>query len=414
MANCRRPRFALQSDRGVSVTSFAIDLGRPLFWLVLLGAALLLAPIAQPEVRRSALTVVNLTFIACLAGAKGAVGVLVFVLVIRTSAAVASRATTSGALRALALTGAALVVAGLFVLHKLGLQDATAMPGSASGQILVAVGFSYVALRSVELLRAGAERRVGSLRWRDAVNYLFPFHMLAAGPIQSWSDFATAPVVPARIGRDGMLEAIERIVHGLFKKFVLARAIEVVFLTGFRASAPYALLEVQAYCLWIYLDFSAYSDIAVGAGRLLGVETPENFRNPFASRNIVEFWSRWHITLSSFVRRNIFIPLQLTTMRRLGVSHALLATSVAFAAAFLFVGLWHALTLRFAIWGALHAFALILCTVYGQLLLKRLGRKGVSRYESHRVYRALSTLMTFEFVALSLAFIAHPAPTPLK
>ncbi len=102
--------------------------------------------------------------------------------------------------------------------------------------------------------------------------------------------------------------AFDRIASGLFKKYVLANLIKRLFLTDYRSAGLYVLLEVQLTFIWLYLDFSAYSDVAVGVGRLMGVATPENFNRPYLARNIIEFWERWHISLSQFIRRNIFIP----------------------------------------------------------------------------------------------------------
>ena len=91
--------------------------------------------------------------------------------------------------------------------------------------------------------------------------------MLAAGPIQSYDDFAAQPRRPAAARRRlGPLEAFERIAWGLFKKFVLANFIDRLFLTGFHATGPYSLLEMQLNYVWLFLDFSAYSDVAVGIG----------------------------------------------------------------------------------------------------------------------------------------------------
>ena len=116
--------------------------------------------------------------------------------------------------------------------------------------------------------------------------------------------------------RDRALVALERITSGLFKKYILANFIDRLFLTGFHARGPYFLLELQLNFLWLYLDFSAYSDVAIGLGSLLGIATPENFNRPLFARNLIEFWERWHITLSRFIRKHLFIPIQLALMRR--------------------------------------------------------------------------------------------------
>jgi alginate O-acetyltransferase complex protein AlgI len=308
---------------------------------------------------------------------------------------------------ALVLGGA--IVLALFLMHKLAAPGHDIAVRSPITRLLAAVGFSYVALRSVELLRAGADRAVSPAGWLETVSYLFPFHMLAAGPIQSWAEFQRQHGSAEPLSARDSLGAVDRIVHGLFKKFVLARVVELTLLTRFTAPWPYQLIEVQAYYLWVYLDFSAYSDLAVGAGRLLGVATPENFNHPLGARNIIAFWERWHISLTSFVRRNCFIPLQLSMMRRTHGAHPMLIASFAFAVSFLLVGLWHGVSLRFLLWGAMHAAALILCNLYQRALVARVGRKGVAIYLENPVYRVLATAVTFEFVAFSLAFIVHPA-----
>jgi D-alanyl-lipoteichoic acid acyltransferase DltB (MBOAT superfamily) len=238
--------------------------------------------------------------------------------------------------------------------------------------------------------------------------------MLAAGPIQAWSDFTRTHAQSSPIDAGSVLDAIDRIVHGLFKKFVLARVIELTLLTKFSAPWRYQIIEIQAYYLWVYLDFSAYSDLAVGAGRLLGVATPENFNRPFGARNIIVFWDRWHMSLSAFVRRNVFIPLQLHLMRKSGGAHALAIASVAFSASFLLIGLWHELSFRFLLWGAMHAAAVVVCNVYRRKAVPALSRRGGAAFLSGRAYQVLTTVLTFEFVAFSLAFIVHPATAFLE
>src|SRR5262249_55313436 len=162
---------------------------------------------------------------------------------------------------------------------------------------------------------------------------------------------------------------------GLFKKFVVAQGLERLFLTGFHARGPYLLWEIQLAYLWLFLDFSAYTDIAVGIGRLIGVATPENLHRPYLARNVIDFLERWHISLSMCVRRHVFIPLQLALMRRTEGRASLGIASFAFLVSFLLVGLWHEVGWVWVAWGLYQAGGLILCNVYRQLLTARLGRK---------------------------------------
>ena len=231
--------------------------------------------------------------------------------------------------------------------------------------------------------------------------------MLAAGPIQAYSEFAAQAIAPPLTRRDA-LEAVERITLGLFKKFVIATTVASIFLTGFTAHPFYTFVEIQVFFVWVYLDFSAYSDIAVGIGRLMGVATPENFNRPLSARNITVFWERWHISLSLFIRRNLFTPVQLALVRRNHNVSALLSATAAFSVSFLLCGLWHGVSVRFLLWGGMHALALIVCNVYREALKRRVGRKGVKAYMARAPIRWLATALTFEFVAISIAFALYP------
>jgi D-alanyl-lipoteichoic acid acyltransferase DltB (MBOAT superfamily) len=276
----------------------------------------------------------------------------------------------------------------------------------------VTIGFSYVALRLYELARAVRERRHEPPGFASTVNYLLPFHMLAAGPIQAYDEFTAQPSVPPPLRTSETLWAIDRIASGLFKKYVLANLIQRLLLTDYRATGLYALLESQLTFVWLYLDFSAYSDVAVGVGRLMGVATPENFDRPYLARNIIEFWERWHISLSQFIRRNVFIPMQLALMRRTGGARPLLAASLAFTASFLLCGLWHQVDLRWLTWGAFHSAGLVACNIYRHRLSKRLGRKGVSRYLANPWIRAAATALTFEFNVAAVFIVTYPFELP--
>ena len=264
-------------------------------------------------------------------------------------------------------------------------------------------------LRIIDLGRAVREQRHNPPDLPSTVNYLLPFHMLAAGPIQAYDEFAGQPPVPPALGVRGSLVAVERIATGLFKKYILANfLIQKFFLTGLHTSGPYLWLEIQLSFLWVYLDFSAYSEIALGIGELLGVATPVNFRRPYLARNVIDFWERWHISLSQFIRRNLFIPIQLALMRRSGGRGALLIACVAFTISFLLCGLWHSISLPWLAWGGLQSLGLVVCYLYQQLLLKRLGRKGVNRYLANPWIRPLAIFVTFEFSAATFAVATYP------
>jgi len=308
-------------------------------------------------------------------------------------------------LTAIAKVALALACVGPFVIHKF--PD---IPGPflTARSILTAVAFSYIVLRMVELLRAVFEGRHPVPDFPSLINYLVPFHMLAAGPIQSYEDFVKQPQKRPALTTPETLQYSERIAWGLFKKFVLAAILDKVFLTGFHVHGWRWILEAQLFYIWLYLDFSALSDLAVGLGGILGLATPENFDNPLLARNMINYWEKWHISLSQFIRRNLYIPIQLKLMRATSGTRPLWCSSIAFTIAFAFCGVWHRGTVRFLLWGLLNAAGLIVTNLYRTHLTRSLGAKGMKRYMANVPIRAAATAITFEFVAFALAFAFAP------
>jgi D-alanyl-lipoteichoic acid acyltransferase DltB (MBOAT superfamily) len=315
----------------------------------------------------------------------------------------------AGSWRSVILPFAALVVLGLFVIHKLP-ELAPSLFGAALRQVLVVVGFSYVTLRFIDAARAVFEGLAPPPGIVSTINYLLPFHMLAAGPIQSYMEFVSQPDVPPPLRASEAMDAYWLISWGLFKKFVLASLIEQLLLTGFRAGWAYSIFELQMNFLWLYLDFSAYSEVALGVGRLIGFATPLNFNRPYLARNVIEFWERWHISLSLFIRRNIFFPLQLSLVRRFP-SSPLINASIAFLVSFALCGLWHEISLRWFYWGLLQSFGLITVNVYRHYLQKKLGRPRLKHYMANRWTRAIGIFVTFEFEALTVMIVTLPKET---
>jgi D-alanyl-lipoteichoic acid acyltransferase DltB (MBOAT superfamily) len=421
----------------------SLDLYEPKFWYVLAAAVLVLVPIVSPGLRKWAWAAINLVFLGVLLGYPAPQRVW---QLLQRNALGDAAALVGGSTLGLACAGVliawlvlqaiqarrfgilpvvlgGLAVALLFLIHKLSaatlydsehIRDSLVTIGLSNARVqslkslLVAIGFSYVALRLVDAMRLTHEGRHPAPDLPSTINYLLPFHMLAAGPIQAYADFVAQPAVPQRLTASDALRGVERIAHGLFKKYVLATIVSRACLTGFRAPLPYMAAEMMFFYLWVYLDFSGYSDITVGAGRLLGVATPENFNRPYTARNLVDFWDRWHMSLSRFVFRNLFIPVQLALLRRTGPQAALGCAAVAFTVAFLLCGLWHELNVRWALWGLLNAAGLVTVNGYRAWLQRALGREGFHRYRANRAIRIAAIILTQVFVAFTLLVASWP------
>jgi D-alanyl-lipoteichoic acid acyltransferase DltB (MBOAT superfamily) len=182
------------------------------------------------------------------------------------------------------------------------------------------------------------------------------FPQLVAGPIVRAQDLlpqlADLPALELEKATAGLF----RIVVGLFKKIALADTLALalvdrVFEAPERFSAIEVVAGVYAYALQIYLDFSAYSDIAIGSAQVLGFTLPENFRTPYRSANLQEFWRRWHISLSTWLRDYLYITLG-------GSKGAPWRTYVNLIATMVLGGLWHGASWAFIVWGALHGAGL--------------------------------------------------------
>jgi D-alanyl-lipoteichoic acid acyltransferase DltB (MBOAT superfamily) len=164
----------------------------------------------------------------------------------------------------------------------------------------------------------------------------------------------------------------------------------------------------------LYLDFSGYMDIVVGVGKLLGWRIPENFDWPLLSRNIVVFWTKWHITLSEWVRDYVFNPINLALQRGPMRGRALSAGILSYLVAMITVGLWHRANVQFLLYGLLQGLAIAAFKIYEQRLKKRLGREGTKRYQASVPIRAVSTFLTFQYVAFASVVGLHPPAQVLQ
>jgi alginate O-acetyltransferase complex protein AlgI len=202
----------------------------------------------------------------------------------------------------------------------------------------------------------------------DFALYLALFPQLVAGPIVRYRDLAQQ-IRERTVTSAAFAEGVRRFVFGLAKKVViadtLAGAADSVFALSADALSPaVAWLGVATYTLQIYFDFSGYSDMAIGIGLMLGFRLPENFLHPYASRSITEFWRRWHVSLSSWFRDYLYIPLGGS---RRGRARTYLNLSVVF----LLCGLWHGAAWTFVLWGALHGLLLVVERIGAGRLLNR-------------------------------------------
>jgi D-alanyl-lipoteichoic acid acyltransferase DltB (MBOAT superfamily) len=244
----------------------------------------------------------------------------------------------------------------------------------------------------------------------DYLLFVCFFPHLVAGPIVRPHQMLPQLAAPPRADAAMQARGLSRIATGLVKKILigdyLAQAIvNRVFETPERFTALEVLLAIYAYAAQIYVDFSGYSDVAIGSAALFGYELPENFDAPYLSQNLQEFWRRWHISLSTWLRDYLYKPLGGSRRGSLMTYRNLLLTMV-------LGGLWHGASWNFVLWGALHGAALAVTRVW-QRAAATSGAKPASGSDSGlprggRAVDILSAVATFHFVCFAWVFFRAP------
>lgn len=239
------------------------------------------------------------------------------------------------------------------------------------------IGISFFTFQAMSYV-IDVYRKDGSVQ-KNPVNlalYIALFPQLIAGPIIRYQDVAVQ-LAKRAVTREGFVEGIERFVFGLGKKILIANTVAVpadaIFgLEGGNLSFGLAWLGVLCYTLQIYFDFSGYSDMAIGLGHMFGFRFRENFAYPYTSQSVREFWRRWHISLSTWFRDYLYIPLG-------GSRGSNARTSFNLLIVFFLCGLWHGASWTFVVWGLYHGVFLSLeRTRFGRVLewLPRPARHG--------------------------------------
>lgn len=263
---------------------------------------------------------------------------------------------------------------GTFVLENVGL-----IVGRELGtlNIILPIGISFYTFQLVSYVVDVYRGDVPAQKnFATLLLYVSLFHQCIAGPIVRYKDIC-AELLERRVTGQDIADGIWRFSFGLAKKAILANAMGTVadkLLVGGDALQNSTVLAlwvgVLAYSLQIYLDFSAYSDMAIGMGRMIGIHYRENFDYPYVSRSVTEFWRRWHISLGSFFRDYVYIPLG-------GNRKGRVRTYLNLFAVWFLTGLWHGASWNFVLWG-LYFFIFI---VFEKIFLQRILSKD--RIVSH-------------------------------
>lgn len=314
--------------------------------------------------------------------------------------------------------GAIVLLIGVYILFKHGLPTASMFGTSAA---MTTVGLSYILFRTLHL---ALDRRDGlidqPLTPRSYGAYLFFWDTFLSGPIWRYQDYSgqMAQIGEVRLSRGQAFGAFSRIASGGVKALAVAKAMLYcrMTMTAWAAECPpdaagpalAGALHAAAsllHLLYIYFDFSGYTDLAVGLGGLFGLRVPENFNRPFACSGVLDFWSKWHMTLTQWMQRYFFNPLTTVLTRKYGSKgRTPFLGALGYLATFTILGLWHDASVGFVAFGVVMGLAASANKLWDTFLPRAIGKKKMGELKAGRIYPAAIGAVGIFLVAFSLSF----------
>jgi alginate O-acetyltransferase complex protein AlgI len=294
--------------------------------------------------------------------------------------------------------------------------------------IILPLGISFITFQKIAFLVDVQAGRVKSFTFQDYCTFVLFFPQLIAGPIVHYREMMPQfHSASCRINKQDLAVGLTLLCFGLFKKVVVADKIALLVTpiynnaaTGSRTSLLLSWIASVGFTLQIYFDFSGYTDMALGLARFFGIRLPPNFNSPLRASSIIDYWLRWHMTLTRFLTGYIYNPLALwLTRRRLAKGRPGFGgrdpTLGAFLSLLMFPtiitmfvsGLWHGAGYGFIVWGLLHGFYLTINHAWRAVV----GRLWSDRRSYDRVMTPVGLTLTFACVAAAMVFFRSPTLT---
>ena len=265
------------------------------------------------------------------------------------------------------------------------------------------IGISYIVFRCLHYMLD--VEYFAKRNFLTFINYCIFFPTLLAGPIERFEKFRTDHDGDTIVKDESILPILHRIANGFIKKFVIADNL-VTFCILSKGNSDWTISMIwvgvllQMVCL--YLDFSGYCDIVIGIARLMRFKICENFNKPWLARNVQEFWDRWHMSLSSFVRDYCFTPIYITIARNAKYDNRFFLMIPVYFFTMLLIALWHATTWGFFIFGTLHGISLISSVCLKRFLYLRLPKSTIVMFKENFAWNSLRQIITFVFISITM------------
>ncbi|MBI4404422.1 MAG: hypothetical protein HY537_09690 [Deltaproteobacteria bacterium] len=275
------------------------------------------------------------------------------------------------------------------------------------------IGFSYTAFRISFVVFEIRNRKVAMPTLFQYLSYAAFFPLLVVGPISRYETFLKG-TEPNKDGSliSSALVAIERIAVGVVKCMCLAVLCNQLTFESLLPDAQYhPLIDFFIACIFdyfhLYFNFSGMCDIAIGLSGLMGIEVDENFDYPFLARNIKDFWNRWHITLSHFLRDVLFTPVTKSFLNKFGRRYQNPIISFGSLLVFITIGLWHGFQWNYVLLGLWHGLGFVVNQYYSVVLKRWLGPARFHAYLHNRFVSTLAISLTFLYISASFFFFAN-------
>lgn len=263
------------------------------------------------------------------------------------------------------------------------------------------IGLSYLNFKAIQMIIEIYDGRIEKVNFFDYIYFIMFFPTLSSGPIDRWKRFEdnlNNSLNREEYINEYLLPGIKKIAIAILYKFIIAYLIDTYWLLKIPSDVNFinSLNYMYAYTMYLFFDFAGYSLFAVGASYIFGIRTPDNFNKPFLSKDMKEFWTRWHISLSRWFGDYIFSRFVLNSMRKKRFKNRFIASHVAQIITMFVMGLWHGLTSYYIIYGLYQGGVLVLTDIYQRK------SKYYKKHKKKKWFQCLQIVVTFQIICFGM------------
>ena len=263
------------------------------------------------------------------------------------------------------------------------------------------IGLSYLNFKIIQVIIEIYDGRIEKINFITFIYFVIFFPTLSSGPIDRWKRFEEdihEKLEAKEYVNEYLILGIKKIFMGVAYKFILAYLIDTYWLLKIPTDITIlnSINYMYAYTMYLFFDFAGYSLFAVGTSYIFGIKTPENFNKPFLSKDMKEFWTRWHISLSRWFGDYIFSRFVLNSMRKKRFKSRFVASNVAQIITMFIMGLWHGLTLHYIAYGLYQGTALVLTDIYQRK------SKYYKEHKKKKWFKYIQIVVTFNIVCFGM------------